>query len=250
MLKNNGDCALPCWWGIEPGKSLNYAAKDMIASQRFHSSIGSDTGFDIESTASDSNGRADYVISVDVKLEEDAVASIKVNGDRQMGEATAVFQRDWQALSLQRVLAAYGKPSRVMLGAYDVTAEPNTPLLFSLELVYEDKGIAVRYDGTLTGAPNALRVCPSLAYVHHVGLLLAAPSQADRYQALLDDWNGAPTTPAMQQTLGLTVEQYYSNYLPSLQQTAGMTVDRFYTTFRRSSTACLRRVRSAEQGAR
>jgi hypothetical protein len=66
----------------------------------------------------------------------------------------------------------------------------------------------------------------------------------------LDDWNGAPITPAMQQTLGLTVEEYYSNYLPPLQQVAGMTVDRFYTTFRRSSTACLRRVRSAEQGAR
>ncbi|MCL5998755.1 MAG: hypothetical protein M1546_22265, partial [Chloroflexi bacterium] len=246
MLKSNGGCDLPCLWGIEPGKPITTSSLEMVAEQRFHVTGDGFTRFNLQSTIA-GNGETEqynYLISVDIALQDGLVSSIEMDGDRRIGEATKVFQRDWQSFSLQRILTKYGKPSRVMLAAYDATTERNTPFLFSLEVVYEQKGVAIRYDGALLGTPGAARVCPSLAYVHHIGLLLAQPDQPEQYKTLLDAWNGAPTTEALQQSLGMTVEGYYDNYLPSLQQAAGMTIDRFYATLRRSPTACLRQVKS------
>ena len=96
MLKTNGGCELPCWWGIVPGQTDWQALKN-----RFTAYGGS--VFDVPH----STPPFDYRVTHSFVQQGGIVESIQVTGEILRGTTSDRFAEDWQRYSLDQVLTRY-----------------------------------------------------------------------------------------------------------------------------------------------
>jgi WD40 repeat protein len=130
MLTTNGDCQLPCWWGITPGKTSIPDALNII--NQFDSEIhGLHKGW----IDTDINAPLDISpigeIRADLYQENETIQQIEV------------YAFDWPGYRLSQVLTMYGEPDEVMIHSYK--SEPVSYPTFQLALIYSTKGFVVYY---------------------------------------------------------------------------------------------------------
>lgn len=141
---------------------------------------------------------------------------IIINSTIAARPATALAE-DWQLFSLQSVLSKYGKPTEVRSG-YKSDANK---VQFTLDILYEDRGIAINYWGYLEQTPDGPEVCPLLTNMIAVDLLLTETGDHVLYKKLITDWL-----------------RNHSKLAAPIQDASPMTLDDFYTTFKESPNVC------------
>jgi hypothetical protein len=223
LIKTNGNCELPCWWGVTPGIS---------------------TGSDIYSVFSPFTGIADggYLPvtdprSIEFKLLIDSFTIylnidfrpvgnsgpkgiIRVKIQQLNGSKYAPYADVFSRYSLQNILSVYGQPTDVGLIADLHKFDPTSATSFDTYLSYPEKGIYLRYTTLADEVPgNKIRSCPSEAFVY---LWLMSPDENNSNQALLTSMN---------------MEWGYSR--TSLEDATQMSIDQFYEIFKKSSNQCL-----------
>lgn len=180
LMATNGECLLPCWWGIELGTPL------VTVGETF-TNWGA-TLWEVTTSGEESGGitlgyyqPGGYSDPVDVFLQfyatEGIVQYMKISGShesRQFGEQE--FVRDWGQYFLPTILQVYGKPSLAYFLPGSVTEKSS---IYALYLYYPDLGINIFYhfQGTLLD-DNALEVCLRLEDVFLVQLQLYNPQFA------------------------------------------------------------------------
>jgi hypothetical protein len=169
MLKTNGNCNLPCWWGVIPGQSTK---NDIHFAFMPFSSIGSEGSFRPKSGGIGffPISLEDFNINLSLNyqlLEPNGQIEIIYVEIRQIkGDQYAPYADVFSLFSLQEILSAYGPPEDVGLEADLHQFELNAPTFFYIYLSYPDKGIYLRYTTPAEEiSGKKIQSCPSEAYI-------------------------------------------------------------------------------------
>lgn len=223
LLLTNGNCELPCWWGIYPGEALTPANLELALRTPYHRMTDGFIDFAVDYIGADTLASFDYQVSVVVVLTTGVVSEIKVSSETATAKPSATFAKDWQALALHRMLTKFGQPTEVRLAYNEVAPNRYAPLLFSLDVIYADQGIAIHYTGDLQRRAGRYIVCPSLSNVRSISLFLSASGDEARFKDQLRNWS-----------------RYNVDYSSPIQDVTAMSVADFYTTLRDMPNACFR----------
>ena len=223
LLRTNGHCELPCWWGIRPGEPLSDAQISLIFQAPFHRITDTRIDFGFEYGKSRSSLDFDYSVGAAVFLTDGVISQVSVASSVLDAGTSAQFAQDWQPFALQRMLTRFGVPSDVRLAANEYIPEEGAPFLFQLTVIYADKGIAIQYNGFLQKRADKLMLCPALSHVTDINLQLTRQGNAAQL------WD---------QLRKLTLMNI--DYADPLQDRSALSLTDFYTTFRDAPDACFR----------
>lgn len=140
MLKTNGDCELPCFWGIHLDQTIYedlYAIIDKLGGSRFETlsengRIRIASGFRFED-----EHRIQVEFAAD--LENDIVRDLKILLLNLWKPENA--KEDWSAYNMDEILRTYGVPDRIGLHY----SGNNTALHVDIQLEYEDIDTYINY---------------------------------------------------------------------------------------------------------
>ncbi len=217
LLKNNGNCLLPCWWGITPGVTKWAVANQFLAT--FAKSITQGGIYEVpqdQGVYLATNYAVDTVLGT--SPQETHVIYEVIDGvvDLIYVYPDGTF---WH-FQLNQILTTYGKPSEVW-----VDAEPGSPAgdVFHLYVFYRLQGFIANYDDyPMTKSGNILRSCPNSS---GPTLKLWVPGQRQTFYSA--EWG--PGTSAG------------PSYARPLEVATGMTIDTFFQTFKTLDTSqCLK----------
>lgn len=153
LMITNGECQLPCWWGIESGDRLGSIGQMFtdfgIPGWNTRTSNLGSSGLmgSIVVGYYDSSNSIFYVdISLNFYTVDKMVQYIRVSSSRpHSDQGQQEFVRDWQQYFLSSILQNYGKPSQVYLRLRSI-ADPTPTPIYSLSLLYPEKGISITYN--------------------------------------------------------------------------------------------------------
>lgn len=216
LLETNGNCELPCYWGITPGKTV------MAEALHFLEPIVFDLN-KIGPVVINKNGRKhiyNYVkfnyllpdhkssVQIDLTAEDDIVHGITVYP----------FGVDYR-FQIHQVLRALGVPKQIFIGAQQsapIEVLPPTTLL----LDYSDKGVWASYGYIPTKVGENLVICPKPYY---------------EKVSIYDNVGGKLLLFYSESELSFTIEEYaepFSGFPPRrIEDVTNMDVEGFYNTF-------------------
>lgn len=174
MQRINGECRLPCWWGITPGITTLDEAQQVFTPLRHYRSTRGIVGFSYP----DYSG-----IDANIETENDIVKEIWVFAstfriDKGNNIEYLPFDESWYPYSLRGVLEQLGPPSRVQIGFGATTDAVGNEYVdqYELHVFYSDAGLIVRYTGlpdeTETGN---VRACFALSQVVDIRVYIREP---------------------------------------------------------------------------
>lgn len=193
LLANNGNCDLPCFWGITPGQSSFQEAimilvplTDISDFTHFEKGIGAidpayiEDGLTIHTNISFLTGSGNQTVS---RLA--FIARVLKKADNGF---TDVF--DWPFFSeqlgyymLPNILTEYGNPTTVMLSTMAKLPSTGVPGGFKILLLYPDQGILINYTMQMQVAGENIMGCPSYS---HIELDLYPSEQTTSFFNLLE----------------------------------------------------------------
>jgi len=208
LLKTNGDCALPCWWGITPGQST-WAETRQILLQ-----LGTRTN-DIPLTdgvTGHGTGGLDLtepLITIRLYLVEqsEVIDTISLQAEADFGNRVE-FQKIFERYFLKSILLIHGPPSRVwvdLLGG--IPEPPSTRVPLELTVFYDSQGIMIAYTGSIEYHSNTYQVCPLAGNIAGVSIFLQSPD------------NPRP------------LNQAHTTHVHTLEEASGLSVVDFQTVF-------------------
>lgn len=240
LLATNGDCHLPCLWGITPGKSndlesqsillpLSSIAETMYFNQPEVNGIllGAITLLYVENDFR-LNVRVAYTYSDNGivtrigfrVLEEQVTTDSSGNwiSKQPVFDSTTFLQRT-EYYSLSHVLTEQGVPSSVMMTASSLS-DPAVAGGIDVALLYPEQGIWINYTMPMYNQGNAKSGCPVNA---HMEMSLYPSGNPTSFFSLLEetDW-------------GMTKNSY-----KPLEDATAISVEEFYEIFRNSTNNCI-----------
>lgn len=228
LMRTNGNCQLPCWWGIELGENLQKTGKmfTTLGVGIWRTTIsdfgdGGNRGYIKSGYFDPANLSYNVGISMDFYTVGGEIQFINVLAERplrQYGEEE--FVRDWEQYFLSSILQKYGQPQYVYLVPLNI-ADPSPPD-HALTLYYPDLGINVSYafygDWTEDGLAE---ICFDITNVRNIELSLYNPK-------LADVWGTYLLPPELYTDPDLA--ELYSAWTWTTQ--TGMSIDSFYETYK------------------
>ncbi len=187
LLKENGGCRLPCWWGFTPGETAWTTAERFFLSHgkkigEYANSQVTVHGVDFYIPNHGSQINQDYYTANGDVIDIITVRAVPPVRDEKLAYGDAQLAKDWGPYLLPRMLITYGQPSEVFLETFTGTPDGGQPP-FSLLLYYPEKGILVRYYGPAEEEGKTLRVCPSQA---DISLWLWSPAHSMTLDRIAD----------------------------------------------------------------
>jgi hypothetical protein len=232
-LVNNGGCELPCWWGITPGATPWEDAQQQFLS--YGESISSwswaadewGMGYRTGLLGRHESYPFDYVVEHIIYEQGGIVSLIGAQGHVPGWPAdewslSPRFVQDWERYTLDQVLARLGRPSQVLLHYWS-----DHESLFSVGVLYEDRGVLIDYMGMAQGEREAgeyhfdsVVICPARSHLTDINVWLKSPEMEPSltdvfmgfgggYLGLLSYWN----TPSLEDATGMSLDTFYTTYL-------------------------------------
>lgn len=180
LLKTNGGCNLPCWWGIKPGETSWREAELFL---RY-------LGTTIKETKLES-GAPYYGALLNPKIpefslgfvvherQEGILDTIFVGGNHGSTQNQRDFEAFWEPYSPKEIVRKYKIPSRVLLRASGAGGPGNFGSKgYILWIFYDELGFVIRYDGKVADLP-VYHICPELKVgaddIDRIGMTLQYP---------------------------------------------------------------------------
>lgn len=217
LLENNGDCDLPCFWGIVPGKTSVDRIVDNFVHRGF--SYGNANPDDNKvSFRSESDQYNGYII---VTFEESGLVQM-VEVDGGTTEITEGQNKAWGWYSIQEILKRHGKPDKVFI-LHPYRYDRDVPASYNLYMLYESLGFLIRYHGPVEylDDPGMVQACPSITKTDVINLLLyQTQEQLDAIKFVLPEED-------------IPFEMPGDNVYNAIQweSATGLTLDDFYDLF-------------------
>lgn len=236
LLATNGDCRLPCLWGITPGKSYYLEARNILMPL---SGIAETAHFDSSSPVDDIsplyveresrlNNRVAYLYSDDGVVSRIGFRAIEQQLSKdEYGNTIATpifdsptFAKRTEYYSLSHVLTEQGIPDSVMISFYLPSDNPTFAGGFEIALLYPEQGIWVHYTMPLYSQSGTQRGCPASA---HVEMDLYPSGNPEAFYLLLEETDWA---------------RMKHGYKP-VEEATSMSLEQFYETFRNPTDQCI-----------
>jgi len=244
LLANNGNCRLPCFWGITPGRSSTMEANNILNQLGnlsfeliFRPTGGEYKPIYFEKGSTSGYLENDLVIFILFSLKSDKDNSIvshisfhvntyielpepsnpgnlypEILGNNPIGEKLAFYL-------LQHILSEDGRPSSVLIYTYSEGIENPDYWPFDMLLLYPDQGILIHY--YLEPRKNGTNILGCLLN-NNLEIELYPSGNGDAFMDLLDS--------------------YWIESLPifkPIDEVTSMSLNQFYETFRKPTDQCL-----------
>lgn len=240
LLANNGDCRLPCLWGITPGISTYQQVQSIFSpllsiSNIFEIKPSFDPkgGFiDLSYTEGESdimlNSGVGYLVDnlivghINFYAKEEKIPTDS-NGNwisRQPIFDSPTFMKRIDYYSLSHILSEQGIPASVMFHASGLLGYPVVVGGIDIALLYPDQGIWVNYTMLMYSNDGIKKGCPANV---HIEMELYPQGNPNSFYSLLEqtDW-------------GVTKNGY-----KPLEEATSMSVREFYEIFRNPTNKCI-----------
>jgi hypothetical protein len=232
LLRDNGGCQFPCWWGIMPGETGLQTSRSLL--ETFESIV-------IGSIFDDNGGYArwfltenDLIIDIDVNLVSDTETVTTIEGlwvviqvHRRLDDGgeivweSPINDTDLQAFTLPQILSTYGRPEDVLIRVNRGWVD------FDLILDYSTQGFALWYIAPSEHIENTYRLCVINAYIH---LAMWNPDMAYTWaEGITMTTSGEPWE----------VDSLIQDFV-SLEERSNLTIDDFFQNFKNPEySACI-----------
>jgi hypothetical protein len=166
LLKTNGNCKLPCFWGIVPGKTTWPEVQQLF----LH--LGADIVDYIPRMYRNTDIKAHYIYS-DVPAKQLGINAGVFEANDQIDSmridlSGAGFAANMQRFFFKEVLLELGEPTQVWMSLGTGSEAGDAPYLgYNFWLFYEQIGLVVEYGGAAQKINTEYRVCPNQP--HFVG---------------------------------------------------------------------------------
>jgi hypothetical protein len=163
LLKENGGCQLPCWWGFTPGETDWQAAESFLLShgkriEEYRDSQATIYSLDFHIPRHGSQINQDYYTTGSKIIDVITVHAVPPVHDGKVDSGDNQFSEDYKYYMLPQMLAMHGQPSQIFLRTFSDT--PTGWLPFNLLLFYPEQGILISYYGPADKEGKILRMCP------------------------------------------------------------------------------------------
>lgn len=233
LLRVNGDCALPCIWGITPGETVMEALDPFMA--RFNK------GPTVSGSVALQVNQFDDVGGVHLSFIEEGLnfgidfsyykAGSKLTqlvlsaGVRERTPKEGAifgsprFNQLLQYYTLPQILSTYGQPHQVLVAPFhDDPDYPPAPWIpFSLVLYYPERGILVEYLGPRETKGERYMGCPHKAHVHVTGWNVQLKYALEEVVSRIS---------------GRGINELNTDYFKSVEEATSISLDRFYEEFK------------------
>ncbi|KAA3642915.1 MAG: hypothetical protein DWQ07_20550 [Chloroflexi bacterium] len=151
LLKTNGGCQFPCWWGLTPGEAT-WAQAENLFSTLTYAEI---QDFELDATRG-------YLVTFTAEptTTRDGLFKLRVDVDNKGIITTIRTMRNWdvqsQDYSLPGILRLLGKPSEIWLQVH-----PNAAIgpFYLLVLFYPDKGVSAKFTSEADFSISSTAIC-------------------------------------------------------------------------------------------
>jgi hypothetical protein len=209
LILTNGGCDFPCWWGVQPSAPI----QDTYG---LHSILGEypesyDSKF-LYSISLDGLNLSDLL--VEFFIENEIVQRIEVNL-MYPSRLTSYIETLSNSFSISSVFLKYGKPTRVVLQVKP-RSEKDSPITYSLLILYGDKGFSIQYDG-LVNAEEPISICPYIDDYHleYISLYLQDSQSMIDLQEILQQNHYLP----IDSVTAMNLEDFFQAYSSNNEQT-------------------------------
>jgi hypothetical protein len=228
LLANNGNCRLPCLWGINPGKSTYQEALDILIPFRSISDATITRFNNGSGSIFPDYPEGDFILETSVGfLSNNQIVSHiafsageakKVNTNNGAGFEpifdSQIFGERLGYYILPQVLSEQGIPTSVMIAPHGGAAG------FGILLLYPERGLLIDYTAQMERVGSKIRGCPANA---HVDMELFPPGKSDSFFEFLKQTDWA----------------IKMNYYKPLENITSMSVDEFYKIFSKPTDQCI-----------
>jgi hypothetical protein len=148
LLKTNGGCSLPCWWGIEPGKTNYTTAFQLLSPLASFITVktNDDKGsLDAEFRIPVSEANSNWEISITLKVEKEIIQLIELS------------PRKVNQYRFRQLLIDYGNPDEIWIEGV-ISRRDNNP--FTIFFYYPQKGILATFWVDAVDLGDKFQVCP------------------------------------------------------------------------------------------
>ncbi len=170
LLKDNGGCLFPCWWGVTPGKTTNETARNFL--EKFvavaNANIFNENGSYIRWPIPNNDLLLDLSVSISYDpASPNLVQLIEVTTQVSRKLEGGGFETVWenplneqflQAYTLSQVLSVYKQPKDVYIFANEGWQ------YFELVLDYSNQGFAIWFSAPLESLGDQYLGCMSKAF--------------------------------------------------------------------------------------
>jgi hypothetical protein len=242
LLATNGNCRLPCLWGVTPGTTNYHEARHILVP--FNSiAIPEMTSFEPLNGIPGATMTAIYIegdlnlnatISYNVYGDHDIISNVyfevlEESLDKKDEHGNQIktpihdsptFGKRVEYYSLSHVLSEQGMPDSVMIYIPHVEGYPIVGRLLEAALLYPEQGIWITYTMSMDNNGHIIKGCPANA---HIEMQLYPSGNPESFFSLLEktDWG-----------------RRKGGYKP-LQEATSMSVEQFYETFRDATDKCI-----------
>jgi hypothetical protein len=226
LLFNNGNCRLPCFWGIYPGITGPDAAIQVLYPL---SSISGLTSLDNESGTIHPIYKIEeliYRFHISYEVEKGKIKLLHLYAYAENEKSDEfIFDSDYFGnliayYSLSGVMDRYGRPSSILLKTQLSSITGNIYQMFDILLIYPAQGIIVNYTTKSHISGKDIIACLENSHIN----LALLPS---KNEAGVDEY----------------LSQRWYDELPSykpLEEVTGLSNDDFYIIFKASPTQCIK----------
>lgn len=232
FLATNGDCRLPCLWGITIGKSSYQDVRAILMplSSLSHSvfldspELGGiipryiEGELEIYAAIGFTTNPSDEIVN-HVTFNTEAHRLVKKGGYEDIFDSN-FFGETVQVYALPNILSEQGVPSSVMVATFGAPLTRGGTGGFDILLLYPDQGILVNYTAQMQLVGANVRGCPTNA---HVEMELYPPNDSDSFFEGLEqtDWS------------------VKLNYYKPLEEVTDLSLEQFHEMFRQPTDECI-----------
>jgi len=249
LLENNGDCRLPCIWGLTPGITTTVERQSILASygkfsEPDFSMSGGDVsensgGFGIGITEDDvrvsmglSYYETDHLIEILSLVTTPQRDQKYVYGDSNYSDLIEYY-------TLQQLLSNYGMPSDVLVIAlpYDIFSKADYEP-FSIVVIYSDLGIMAEYISPTQWIGEMVELTTPDLWVGEIAR--GCPSQSRLTLRTWDVKKNIPIKKIASIAAGEGINENAYDYFFPIQEAASMSINDFYEKFKEpNNNLCL-----------
>lgn len=246
FLLDNGDCRLPCLWGITPGIT-DIDTLDTILN--LFNDVSIPSVFNVQRRLQEESGRVTFImwkentrvpitLSYYNKQDTNEQVTLAFEAGLEEGEGDNLsinavygdpfFEQILGHYRLSNILSEYGVPSEVLIAPFpdDTQYPPETAIPFSFVLFYKTQGMLLEYISPMQKNGQYFVGCPTRS--GYLSVVVWDPQQNVSIEEI--------TT----KTSGIGVNSLNVNYFQPLENVTTLTLEDFYQIFKdSSSTTCI-----------
>ncbi len=208
LIKNNGNCRLPCWWGLTPGGTTWIEAKQFLAT--FVSSIEQGEGGIFSEDGKNYYYATNYSVHYEIPGYPDGAGAL-FNVSNGIISSIEFGYKIPDNFQLHNLLEDYGQPGKVFLQTY--SNAPFYPWPFRVILYYPDNHFIAFFEMDAQEQGDILLGCPQKIYPS-LSLFSADRIMPDQD---IEAWTISPDSTNQLKEIGeaseLSIEDFYNIYL-------------------------------------